>query len=169
MKRPCEREAEVARAARTGFWTPDLRRHAGSCTACAETLAVTTLLLEDSAQMRAALLPPPPNAADAWLEARRRARLHLHRRALFWFRALRTLALLYLPAMLLWSFSQATPRQAWKPALQPSLDSSFRAGFAALSSGPAPVFALSGVLLAALCIFMGAWYLLREARTPLHQ
>jgi hypothetical protein len=34
-------------------------------------------------------------------------------------------------------------------------------------TGPAETFALSGALLAALCITMGSWYLLREARTPL--
>jgi hypothetical protein len=28
-------------------------------------------------------------------------------------------------------------------------------------------FAVTGALLAALCITMGSWYLLREARTPL--
>jgi hypothetical protein len=29
------------------------------------------------------------------------------------------------------------------------------------------MFAVTGALLAALCITMGFWYLLREARTPL--
>jgi predicted anti-sigma-YlaC factor YlaD len=161
--RGCERELETARAARTGFWTDDLRQHAESCRACAETVAVAGALLEDSAQARAAA---PPEAARVWVEARRRARLHLRHRALFWFRALRVVALVYLPAVLGWTLSHQTAvvHEAWKPALEPS----FRAEFGALFTGPAEMVALSGVLLAAVCIFMGSWYLLREARTPLH-
>jgi len=110
--------------------------------------------------MRAA--GPPPDASRVWLEARRRARLHLRHRALFWFRALRVITVIYVPAMLLWALSHriAPVPQLWKP--------SFHADFGALLTGPAEVFAASGVLLAALCIFMGSWYLLREARTPLH-
>lgn len=155
----CERESEVARAARTGFWSGDLRQHAEACPACAETLAVTGALLEDAAQMRAT---PPLDAARVWLEARRRACLHLRHRALFWFRALRILALLYLPAILVWTFSHRASgvHETWRP--------SFRSDFTSLLTGPAEIFALSGVLLAALCVFMGSWYLLREVRTPLH-
>lgn len=155
----CERESEVARAARTGFWAGDLRQHAEACPACTETLAVTDALLEDSAHMRAT---PPLDAARVWLEARRRACLHLRHRALFWFRTLRILALLYLPAILVWTFSHhaSAVRETWKP--------SFRADFTSLLTGSAEIFALSGVLLAALCVFMGSWYLLREVRTPLH-
>lgn len=156
---PCEHESEVARAARTGFWLGDLRQHAEACPACAETLAVTAALLEDFTHMRAT---QPPEPARAWLEVRRRARLHLHRRALFWFRTLRILALLYLPAILVWTLSShaSAVHEPWKP--------SFREDFTSLLTGPAEIFALSGVLLAALCVFVGSWYLLREARTPLH-
>jgi len=156
---PCERESEVARAARTGFWSGDLRRHAEACPACAETLAVTDALLEDSAHMRAT---QPPEAAHAWLEVRRRARLHLRHRALFWFCALRILAILYLPAILVWTLSHhaSAVHEAWKP--------SFRADFTSLLTGPTEIFAISGALLAALFVFMGSWYLLREVRTPLH-
>lgn len=158
-RRTCERESETARAARTGFWGGDLRQHAEACPVCAETLAVTAALLEDGAQMRAT---QPIEAAYAWLEVRRRARLHLRHRALFWFRALRLLALVYLPAILVWTFSHraSSPHEVWKP--------SFRADFASLLTGPAEIVALSGALLAALCIFMGSWYLLREARATLH-
>lgn len=160
MKRlACERESDVARAARTGFWSGDLRQHADACPACAETLAVTGALLEDSAHMHAT---QPPDAARAWLEARRRACLHLRHRAVFWFRALRILALLYLPTILVWTLSHraSAVRETWKP--------SFHADFTSLLTGPAEIFALSGVFLAALCVFMGSWYLLREVRTPLH-
>jgi len=156
----CEYASDVSRAVRTGFWPTALQEHAQTCRACNETRAVTQALLADSAQMRAA--SPPPDASRVWLETRRRARLHLRHRALFWFRALRVLTVIYVPAMLLWALSHriAPVREVWKP--------SFRADFGSLLTGPAETFALSGVLLAALCIFMGSWYLLREARTPLH-
>lgn len=164
--RRCERESEVARAARTGFWSGDLRQHADACRACGQTFAVTTLLLEDSANIRASR---PPDAAQVWLEARRRARLHLRHRALFWFRTLRMVALVYLPAILLWIFSHPVSAATWKLAWNPAAWNPFlHAGFPSLFRGPAEIFALSGALLAAVCIFMGTWYLLREARTPLH-
>lgn len=155
----CEHESDVSRAARTGFWPNGLRQHLDTCTACAETCAVTDALLQDSAQIDAA--NRPPDASRAWLEARRRARLHLHRRALFWFRALRTLTLVYFPAVLVWSLTHpAVPAAAhWKLSLH--------ADFAALLSGAVVPFAVIGVLLALLCISMGSWYILREARTPL--
>jgi len=158
--RRCEQASDVARAARTGFWPAALEQHAQSCPVCAETRAVTEALLQESMHMRTASSAPP--ASQVWLEARRRARLHLRHRALFWFRALRAVACIYLPAALLWAVSHRTlvpVREAWKP--------SFRADFSSLLTGPAEVVALSGALLAALCITMGSWYLVREARTPL--
>jgi hypothetical protein len=156
----CEREFAVARAARSGFWSSDLRRHAEACPVCAETLAITTLLLEDSVCMGAA---QPPEPAHAWLEARRRVCLHLRHRALFWFRALRLVALLYLPAILVWTLSHHAPsvHEAWKPSFRVDLTS-------LVLTGPAEIFTLSGALFAAFCVFMGTWYLLREVRTPLH-
>lgn len=154
---PCEHESEIARAARTGFWSGDLRQHAEACPTCAETLAVTAALLEDFKHMRAT---QPPEPAHAWFEVRRRARLHLRRRALFWFRALRIMALLYLPVIFVWTVSSAS-------AVHEPLKPSFRVDFTSLLTGPAEIFALSGVLIAALCVFAGSWYLLREARVPL--
>ena len=157
----CEHESDVSRAARTGFWFGGLREHLDTCTACAETCAVTEALLRDSAVIDSA--HRRPDASQFWLEARRRARLHLRRRALFWFRALRVLTLIYLPAMLGWAlFRHAEPAAAyWKL--------SFHADFASLLSGAVVPFAVTGALLALLCITMGSWYLLREARTPLQQ
>lgn len=156
----CEHASEVARAARTGFWPDALLGHTEICPACAQTRTLTTALLGDSARLQS--LRPPPAASAVWAEARRRARLHLRHRALFWFRALRAIALIYLPAMLIWAFShRAAPvREAWNP--------SFRADFSALLTGPAEIVTVAGALLAAVCITMGTWYLLREARMPLH-
>jgi hypothetical protein len=155
----CEHESDVARAVRTGFWPGALHQHAETCSVCSETCAVTEALLIESARIDTT--NRPPDATQAWLEARRRARLHLRRRAVFWFRALRTLTLIYIPALLAWALShRALPASAgWKPSLH--------ADFASLFSGPAETFALAGALLAALCIIMGSWYLLREARAPL--
>ena len=159
--RSCQHAADVARAVRTACWPAALEEHVRSCPVCAETRTVTQALLADASQMRA--ISPSPDAGQVWVEARRRARLHLRHRALFWFRALRILTIVYIPAILLWAVSHpsALVRDVWKP--------SFRADFSGLLlTGPAEILAVSGVLLAALCIFMGSWYLLREARTPLH-
>ena len=153
----CEHESDVARAVRTGFWSAALQHHAETCPSCSETRAVTSALLEDSAH----IANPPPDAPHAWLEARRRARLRLRRRALFWFRALRAVTCIYLPALLIWVLVHRTEPApvAWKP--------SFHADFASLLTGPAETFAISGALLAALCITMGSLYLVREAHSPL--
>jgi len=159
MKLHCEHESAVARAARTGFWPSALADHARTCPACSETCAVAAALLEESAAIRAA--NRPPDAESVWIETRRRARMHLRRRALFWFRALRTLAIVYIPVLLAWSMSRSRPTAAESVSSQISFD------FSALLSGPAEKFALAGALLAALCITMGSWYLLREARTSL--
>lgn len=162
MKLPsCENVAEVSRAARSGFWPDALLQHVEACPACAQARTLTTAFLEDSA--RAQSISPPPDASRVWLEARRRARLHLRHRAMFWFRALRIVTLVYIPAILAWTFARHAPpvvHEPWKPT--------FRADFSSLLTGPAETFAISGALLAALCITMGSWYLLREARTPLH-
>jgi hypothetical protein len=153
----CEHESGVSRAARTGFWPGGLRQHVETCTACAQTCTVTEALLRDSAGIDSA--DRCPDALYAWQEARRRTRLHLRRRALFWFRALRTLTVLYFPAVVLWSlFHHAEPAAAhWRFSLH--------ADFAPLLSGAVAVVAVTGVMLALLCITMGSWYLLREART----
>lgn len=155
----CEHESDVSRAARTGFWPAALRHHAETCPACLETCVVTQALVEESTRVNS--LFPPPSASQSWLEARRRARLHLHRRAAFWFRALRALTCVYLPALLVWALShRAMPTsEHWKPSLH--------ADFAPLLTGPAETVAVTGALLAILCITMGSWYLLREARAPL--
>lgn len=156
----CIHEGDVSRAARTGFWPAALLEHVESCPACAETRTVTHALRGES--VRIAQESRPPDATRIWFEARHRARLHLRRRAIFWFRALRALTFTYLPVILIWTLAQrgSPAHEVWKPHL--------RTDFSALLTGPAEVFALSGVLLAAVCILMGSWYLLREARTPLH-
>jgi hypothetical protein len=154
----CEHESDVSRAARTGFWPDSLGRHLETCIACAETSAVTGALLREA---RSDIADRRPDAYHSWLEARRRARLHLRSRALFWFRALRNLTLIYFPAVLVWSLSHhAEPVGAhWKLSLH--------ADFASLLSGFVAPFAVTGALLVLLCLTMGSWYFLREARTPL--
>ncbi len=157
----CEHASDVARAVRTGFWPDALLQHVEACPACSQARTLTTALIEDSASIQA--LSAAPDASRVWLEARRRARLHLRHRAMFWFRALRIVTLVYIPAILIWTLSQHAPpavHETWKPT--------FRADFSSLLTGPAETFAISGALLAALCVTMGSWYLLREARTPLH-
>jgi len=154
----CDQEPAVSRAVRTGFWSDALERHAESCSICAEARTISQALLEESTRLRTAA---SPGATQVWLEARRRARLHLRHRASLWFRALRTLTCVYAVAAFAWlSSHHATPAASrWSP--------SFHADFASLLSGPAEILAVAGALAAALCISMGSWYLLREARQPL--
>jgi hypothetical protein len=157
----CEHESDVSRSARTGFWSAGLEQHAETCGVCSETRAVTEALLAESTRIRAARRVP--EAARVWLEARRRARLHLRHRAAFWFRALRVHTVIYAVASFSWLLSHhsAPASVHWTPSL--------RAGFASVLTRPAEAFAVTGALLAALCISMGFWYLLREARQPLQQ
>lgn len=153
----CPYESDVCRAVRTGFWNTGLREHADACPGCSEVCAVTQALIEESAHARTT--SSPPDAAYMWMEARRRARLHLRHRAILWFRALRALTVIYVVGSFAWLLSRAAAAPAsglWKP--------SFHADFASLLTGPAEAVAGGGALLAALCIFMGSWYLLREAR-----
>jgi hypothetical protein len=157
----CAHESEVSRAVRSGFWPAALADHAETCPVCSETRIVAAALVEESARIHA--VSRPPDAAATWLEARRRARMHLRRRALFWFRALRTLALVYIPALLIGSVTRASHHAPATAPWKPSLDFDF----SSLLTGPAEKFAITGALLAVLCISMGSWYLLREARTSL--
>ncbi len=154
----CEYESAVARAVRSGFWSAGLEHHAESCSVCSEARVISQALFEESARLRAS---SPPDAARVWLEARRRARLHLRHRAELWFRALRTFTGIYAVAAVAWLFSHRTlPASShWSP--------SAHADLASLLTGPAEIFAVTGALVAALCISMGFWYLLREARQPL--
>jgi hypothetical protein len=152
----CPHESDVCRAVRIGFWSTGLREHADACPVCFEVCVVTEALLEESARIRTTT--KVPDSAYVWMEARRRARLHLRHRANLWFRALRALTVIYVVASFAWLVSHAAAPASglWRP--------SFHADFASLLTGPAEAVAGGGALLAALCITMGTWYLLREAR-----
>ncbi len=155
----CEHENDVSRAVRSGFWSAGLEEHAESCATCSEVRAVSEALLGESEHM--GLVARVPEAEFVWIEARRRARLHLRHRAELWFRALRALTGVYAVASFAWllSHSHGSESGAWRP--------SFHIDFASLVTGPAESFAAVGLVLAAVCISMGCWYLLREARQPL--
>jgi len=155
----CAHETDIARAARTRFWSEALKGHAENCTICSEVRAVTEALTGDRARMGASA--QPPDAGLVWMEARRRARLSLRHRAELCFRALRALTGVYAVASCAWLLLHYTGSTSglWKP--------SFHADFASLLTGPAEGLAAAGVVLAAICVSMGWWYLLREARQPL--
>ena len=154
----CPHESDVSRAVRIGFWSAGLREHADACPTCSEVCAVTQALLEESACIQTTT--KVPDAGHVWVEARRRARLHLRHRADLWFRALRALTGVYAVASFAWLLTHhAGPVSSH---LTPTL----HADFASLLTGPAEAVTGGGALLAALCISMGSWYLLREARQP---
>lgn len=58
----CEREQDVVRALRTGFWPEGLRAHAGSCDSCGEAMLVAAALLEADAVQPAQV----PDAGLIW-------------------------------------------------------------------------------------------------------
>lgn len=62
----CIHETAVLRAARTGQWEPELRRHSQTCPGCAGALRVHAQLtrLRDSDQPT-----PPPDPTRLWLKA----------------------------------------------------------------------------------------------------
>jgi hypothetical protein len=144
---------------RSGFWSAGLEEHAESCATCSEVRAVTEALIGESARL--SIVTRASEAGLVWKEARRRARLHLRHRAELWFRALRALTGVYAVASFAWllSHSHGSGSGVWRP--------SFHVDFASLVTGPAESFAAVGLVLAAVCISMGCWYLLREARQPL--
>ena len=67
----CDREIEVIKAARTGFWPEHLRSHAESCEACAEALLVSHYLNEEAASAlnTAEAISPLPEAGLVWWKA----------------------------------------------------------------------------------------------------
>ena len=61
----CEHEDAVVRAARTGFWSEDLRAHCGQCPACGEMMLVAAALLESDSRTDL----PLPDAGLVWWKA----------------------------------------------------------------------------------------------------
>src|SRR5229473_400396 len=67
----CDREQEVIGWLRSGALSPDLLRHVATCAVCAEVVAVTTFLQEES---RLASESRLPDASFIWRKAQIRAR-----------------------------------------------------------------------------------------------
>lgn len=79
----CDRESEVVKAARTGFWPDNLRSHTESCEACSEALLVSHYLNEEAASAldEAEALSPLPEAGLVWWKAQLQVRRETARRA----------------------------------------------------------------------------------------
>jgi hypothetical protein len=137
----CEREPEIVKALHTGIWREDLRRHADSCQACAETRFLAQSLLQTAALFAQ---HTPPNASQVWRKAREQAREAALKRASRLFNLMRAAGLVYGLVLASWcvygylahGFKQFLPEA-----------NGVTAGTAAI-----------GALVAFACIVMGLWY-----------
>ena len=142
----CERGSEVVSALRTGSRTDELDNHLKVCAMCAETVQIAGSLLQYAASLRA---EHPPAAADRiWLRGQvRKQELALKRatRPLLFMRVLSIVWVVACAAWLLhsfWRFDSQTLIRGWN----------------ATGTETAGV----GAAIAALCIVIGAGYLIRD-------
>lgn len=128
MERYCEHEQEVARAVRTGFWSPELREHAERCEACTESMLVASWLMETEQQAEVTV----PEAGLVWWKAERRMRRERVERAL---RPVLIAERVSAAAVL----AALTVSAVWLAAATPSLTSALAGGVAvlAISAGSA--------------------------------
>ncbi|MDR3725582.1 MAG: hypothetical protein P4K86_00930 [Terracidiphilus sp.] len=149
-QRHCEREPEIVEALHTGAWREDLRRHADSCRACAETRFLAQSLLQTAARMA---LHTPPDASQVWRKAREEAREVTLKRASRLFNLMRTAGLAYGLVLAAWcvhGFLLHGVKQ-----------------FLPSANGVTAGTATIGALVAFACIVMGIWYTVCSDRDTL--
>lgn len=127
----CEREQDVARAVRSGLWSPGLRDHAAHCEACGEAMAVAAFLQGGEGAGEAVL-----EAGLVWWRLELRARRE--KRA----RALRPLIIAERAAAVMFG-AACVAVLVWLSSLAPSLalTTGIAGGVLALSAGSAVVVA----------------------------
>lgn len=128
IERCCEHEQEVARAVRTGFWSPELREHAERCEACTDSMLVANWLMEAEQHAEVTV----PEAGLVWWKAERRMQRERVERALRpVLIAERVSAAAVLAALAVGA--------AWLAAASPSLTTALAGGLAvlAISAGSA--------------------------------
>jgi hypothetical protein len=146
----CEREPEIVEALHTGIWREDLRRHADSCQACAETLFLAQSLLQTAARMA---LHTPPDAGQVWRKAREQAREAALKRASRLFNLMRAAGLVYGLVLATWcvyGFLAHGLKQFLPVANE-------------VTAGTATI----GALVAFACIVTGVWYTVCSDRDTL--
>jgi hypothetical protein len=143
----CEHETGVIRALHLGEWTSELRRHAAECQDCSQALHLAEALREEA--RRAAIHCNPPDAHWIMQRSRRMAREIAVRRVTRLLAAIRALAAVYVAAAALWLLRgyAALPYREVASSMH----------------GASAGFALMGAMVAAVCVVVGLWPILRDS------
>ncbi len=148
--RPCDREPTLLQALRTNALTDTLRVHLTTCTSCRQTYQAASLVLRYASNINA-VAAPPPSPADLWSRAqqlRRQAALQRISRLVF---VMRTLGVVYLLAITVWSL-----RSLWLSQPVATKLTFVSASISPLTIGAVPL----GITLALLLVLAGAASLL---------
>ncbi|MFZ1084128.1 MAG: hypothetical protein WAN35_04090 [Terracidiphilus sp.] len=145
-KMSCEHESEVIRALHTGEWSSALRLHAAACEDCSQALNLAEALCAEARHAEAAFHPPDAH----WIieRSRRMAREIAMRRVAFLLAAMRTLAVVYVIAVVGWLLRgyAAIPYRELASAM--SRESTW--------------FAWMGAVVGLLSVAAGLWPILRD-------
>ena len=142
----CEHERVVIQALHSGEWSVELRRHAADCPDCTQALHLAEALGE--AARRAEIHCHPPDAHWSWQRSRVMAREIAVRRVTRLLAAMRALAAVYVAAAALWLLRDSAALQYREVASS--------------MHGVSNWFALMGAMVAAVCVVVGLWPILRD-------
>ena len=148
----CDREQEVVGWSRSGAFAPDLLRHVATCTVCAEVVAVTTFLQEES---RLASELPLPDVSFIWRKAQIRARREAVAQATWPIRVFTSLAYVAAAVVALWLVVYVGGLPTWLSEL-----ADHGVPVTHLASGYVSGMVLLGGVGSLLCAFFGSSYLL---------
>ncbi len=148
----CDREQEVVAASRAGTLGPELLRHAATCLVCAEVVAVTKFLQNES-RLESKL--PLPDADFVWRKAQLRARREAVERATRPIRLFARLAYVAGGVVLLWLIVYVAGLPAWLSEL-----ANHSVPVTRVASGYLSGTTLLGGAGTLLCAFLGSSYLL---------
>jgi len=148
----CDREQEVIGWLRSGALSPDLLRHVATCAVCAEVVAVTSFLQEES---RLASESRLPDASFIWRKAQIRARREAVAHATRPIRVFTNLAYVAAAVVALWLVVYVAGLPAWLSEL-----ANRSVPVTHLASGYLPGTILLGGAGTLLCAFFGSSYLL---------
>jgi hypothetical protein len=145
-KMGCEHESSVIRALHSDEWTNELRVHVAECQDCSQALYLAGALREEA--KRAEIHCNPPNPHWIMQRSRRMAREIAMKRMAQVLAVTRTVAAFYVVAVIAW-------------VLRGYAESQYREVASAMH-GTSSWFALTGAMVAAVCVLAGLWPILRE-------
>ncbi len=142
----CEHESSVIRALHSDEWTKELRLHAAECQDCSQALYLAEALREGA--KRAEIHCNPPNPHWILQRSRRMAREIAMQRMAGLLAVMRTLATVYVVAVIGWLLRGYAESQYREVALA--------------MRGTSSWFALMGAMVVAVSVLAGLWPILRE-------